>query len=88
MGKTRVHYVAPLAGAWIETLACLMYPSRLYVAPLAGAWIETLASDAFLDARVAPLAGAWIETKAVDVDAGIIPSPPSRGRGLKPIRAG
>ena len=33
--------VAPLAGAWIETIMSLPSVARLLVAPLAGAWIET-----------------------------------------------
>ena len=33
--------VAPLAGAWIETLAYQRLGMSLDVAPLAGAWIET-----------------------------------------------
>ena len=55
--------VAPLAGAWIETLALRMGRRCVRVAPLAGAWIETL--KRWLSDRahgVAPLAGAWIET--------------------------
>ena len=33
--------VAPLAGAWIETLDKLKIIYHIIVAPLAGAWIET-----------------------------------------------
>ena len=58
-------YVAPHAGAWIETIYLLwrIWPKDA-VAPHAGAWIETTCpltpvSNAF----VAPHAGAWIETK-------------------------
>ena len=56
--------VAPLAGAWIETLALLLAGCSGYnVAPLAGAWIETLHTRFLpLPKYVAPLAGAWIET--------------------------
>ena len=35
-------YVAPLAGAWIETLKSLIIFCIFVVAPLAGAWIETV----------------------------------------------
>ena len=35
-------YVAPPAGAWIETLLVLVLVLVLVVAPPAGAWIETL----------------------------------------------
>jgi len=59
-----LRYVAPLAGAWIET-GSSWFPDarRLIVAPLAGAWIETDAGSLVLVySSVAPLAGAWIET--------------------------
>ncbi len=36
--------VAPLAGAWIETIEPPAIPRRRKVAPLAGAWIETTIS--------------------------------------------
>ncbi len=35
--------VAPLAGAWIETICGLGILDETEVAPLAGAWIETKA---------------------------------------------
>ena len=35
------HSVAPLVGAWIETLAEQDKKSKAEVAPLVGAWIET-----------------------------------------------
>ena len=39
-------FVAPLAGAWIETQYFHLKSSLLWeVAPLAGAWIETLCVD-------------------------------------------
>ena len=34
--------VAPLAGAWIETLCLILVYDSSPVAPLAGAWIETM----------------------------------------------
>ena len=55
--------VAPLAGAWIETVHTPKPRDTVAVAPLAGAWIETDESgDDHDDDDVAPLAGAWIET--------------------------
>ena len=54
------------------------------VAPLAGAWIET--EEVFCykgEVTVAPLAGAWIETGEVAFVTRLIPSRPSRARGLK-----
>ena len=55
--------VAPLAGAWIETVLTIFIFLRRSVAPLAGAWIETSTYNyAYSVNIVAPLAGAWIET--------------------------
>ena len=43
-------YVAPLVGAWIESVYFLVCVSRVYVAPLVGAWIERLMQiDILLD---------------------------------------
>ena len=90
--------VAPYAGAWIETCCGLDWridqvpaaPSSIRVAPYAGAWIETSTlgpDEATL--RVAPYAGAWIETNSSSVKPGHLfvgqESPPTRGRGLKPL---
>ena len=59
--------VAPLTGAWIETLPQLLDPREMVaVAPLTGAWIEThklLYNDHATYA--APPTGAWIETFGV-----------------------
>ena len=55
-------WVAPLAGAWIETLLEVTAHNYRAVAPLAGAWIETINQFAEIFGQVAPLAGAWIET--------------------------
>ena len=78
--------VAPLAGAWIETMEQLSSIDSPRVAPLAGAWIETILRHRLEKPReVAPLAGAWIETS---YEKGIMKtvagSHPSRVRGLKP----
>ena len=56
-------FVAPHAGAWIETfLPCCLQMQNL-VAPHAGAWIETCLNGIFASINfVAPHAGAWIET--------------------------
>jgi len=37
----KFQWVAPLAGAWIETLKRMRISTSARVAPLAGAWIET-----------------------------------------------
>ena len=61
----RLGKVAPLAGAWIETLVRVMFCFVLLVAPLAGAWIETkIPAWVAPLGHVAPLAGAWIETRS------------------------
>ncbi len=81
--------VAPLAGAWIETITGACSPTFLAVAPLAGAWIETFwLSISPLSPQVAPLAGAWIETSCGQGDRHLVGSPPSRGRGLKHYESG
>ena len=60
---TPVACVAPLAGAWIETIQVGYLGRKIFVAPLAGAWIETWKLlDLSSHQSVAPLAGAWIET--------------------------
>ena len=43
--QTQKYLVAPLAGAWIETLCCVVVSGGKLVAPLAGAWIETVLSN-------------------------------------------
>ena len=40
-----MNYVAPLAGAWIETRWLVTERALWAVAPLAGAWIETNCGD-------------------------------------------
>ena len=58
--------VAPLVGAWIETIIGFKGHSLFNVAPLVGAWIETVMSThCNVGWRVAPLVGAWIETPLV-----------------------
>jgi len=79
-------YVAPRAGAWIETFSGDFYDrASVEVAPRAGAWIETWihpVMDRVL--AVAPRAGAWIETSSVtDVTWTNATSRPVRARGLK-----
>ena len=39
--------VAPLAGAWIETVVAFELKRIVDVAPLAGAWIETGRTEAY-----------------------------------------
>ena len=76
--------VAPLVGAWIETVmnghAALMQG----VAPLVGAWIETWYYDYKMYRQtVAPLVGAWIETCITFFVLHDVQSHPSWVRGLK-----
>ena len=78
------HYVAPLVGAWIETLPDSQTETNPEVAPLVGAWIETnMPYHGSVIPTVAPLVGAWIETWT---DTGVfvfLKSHPSWVRGLK-----
>ncbi len=59
----KMNWVAPHAGAWIETMHSIFYLFMTEVAPHAGAWIETPSSATIQGySEVAPHAGAWIET--------------------------
>ncbi len=61
--KPSSEFVAPHAGAWIETPHDFVFEQFNKVAPHAGAWIETsLAHETTEGVTVAPHAGAWIET--------------------------
>ena len=87
-GKTTL-YVAPRAGAWIETWQWCNSACLPGVAPRAGAWIETQSNNVgILFFSVAPRAGAWIETRLMTGWLFGGTSPPARGRGLKLISLG
>ena len=78
--------VAPLVGAWIETIADAVVISLALVAPLVGAWIETWLEAAEPHAsRVAPLVGAWIETNAVRAGAGAAGVAPLVGAWIETV---
>jgi len=65
VGKSNIEsgFVAPYAGAWIETKHGSGSQKRQSVAPYAGAWIETIYGvPSAWSGTVAPYAGAWIET--------------------------
>ena len=56
-------FVAPRAGAWVETTTNTSRSMGWAVAPRAGAWVETkVAMTAEQAEIVAPRAGAWVET--------------------------
>ena len=58
-----ISWVAPFAGAWIETISLTASSAAAMVAPFAGAWIETSSLVRVAGKiSVAPFAGAWIET--------------------------
>ena len=82
--RTKSRNVAPLVGAWIETVALRTENTEDNVAPLVGAWIETrYVQTRSEQMEVAPLVGAWIETDAtIDINPQI-KSHPSWVRGLK-----
>ena len=78
------YFVAPRAGAWIETPSVKNSQNLPEVAPRAGAWIETmLLIHQSPHTLVAPRAGAWIETIIVSGPAATGLSPLVQGRGLK-----
>ena len=80
------HYVAPHAGAWIETHKLKLRNFYPVVAPHAGAWIET-SDNILLDEGVLcrpPMRGRGLklmEPKSIFKGS---TSPPMRGCGLKP----
>ena len=56
-------YVAPLAGAWIETLSCELSNLHDESRPSRARGLKPYQNiDTPYARRVAPLAGAWIET--------------------------
>ena len=82
------YYVAPLAGAWIETMEIALKYFKIIVAPLAGAWIETLCQISFNNlfwshpSRVRGL--KHLKNESI---TRCLLSHPSRVRGLKPAAA-
>ena len=79
-----VMFVAPPAGAWIETQNAHIKRKHHWVAPPAGAWIETAHFYYSLVCEtVAPPAGAWIETGIEAVEENLITSRLPQARGLK-----
>ena len=78
------YIVAPLVGAWIETMPKASKSAEGKVAPLVGAWIETgHAARLKAGSSVAPLVGAWIETVQIRGKTHVVRSHPSWVRGLK-----
>ncbi len=58
-----LRWVAPRAGAWVETGSGAPEDWLVPVAPRAGAWVETTwLTSTSTCWRVAPRAGAWVET--------------------------
>ena len=82
--NTKRNAVAPFAGAWIEMSLDVANYLGDTVAPFAGAWIE-MHRNWFLCRvdSVAPFAGAWIEINSMTFKTYVLPSHPSRVRGLK-----
>ena len=74
-------FVAPRAGAWIETSMIKRHSPFSQVAPRAGAWIETFGVWSVTErAFVAPRAGAWIETSQLGAARIIVQCRAPRGR--------
>ena len=73
--------VAPVTGAWIETIQPSIRSLSDQVAPVTGAWIETSEGvRAGKAADVAPVTGAWIETPTKRREASTSPSRARHGR--------
>ena len=77
-------YVAPLVGAWIETLSASQKSAYRESHP---SWVRGLKLrhryHHRLELRVAPLVGAWIETSGYKIEVKMMSSHPSWVRGLK-----
>ena len=59
-------FVAPIVGAWIESLQYKHYCHHRQVAPIVGAWIEINNLSASISLiLVAPIVGAWIEMNMI-----------------------
>ena len=72
-------YVAPRAGAWIETTWPLVNSPLPLVAPRAGAWIETSCPTIYTDKiRSPPVRGRGLKRSAFGV-AGLHPRRPPCG---------
>ena len=81
--------VAPLAGAWIETLLLRYDDNAVKSRPSRARGLKQEKSCILhIISLVAPLAGAWIETGfgMLRVDDRLM-SRPSRARGLKLVKA-
>ena len=86
VGSLHSIVVAPLVGAWIETIIWYFCKLAVDVAPLVGAWIETkIPRPGDYSLEVAPLVGAWIETMPWYLYPYWMMSHPSWVRGLKPL---
>ena len=79
--------VAPLAGAWIETITNFGKESVCLSLPLRERGLKQTVKIKQLETMiVAPLAGAWIETEPdFEIFSIIDTSLPLRERGLKPV---
>ena len=73
--------VAPLVGAWVETLGRSTRRRASVVAPLVGAWVETNGLARLKgEEAVAPLVGAWVETDSLTVVTDGVSGRAPRGR--------
>jgi len=81
-------FVAPRAGAWIETGDIVKVRKLNKVAPRAGAWIETALNVDVCPCGVSPLAqGRGLKRRGRGVNGQNRQSPLAQGRGLKLPRA-
>ena len=78
--------VAPCVGAWIETIAALMWDSAGVVAPCVGAWIETLLSESSRQQTQShPVWVRGLKLRWLSIYGILWPSHPVWVRGLKRV---
>ncbi len=79
-------YVAPRAGAWIETYAAACEQLKAEVAPRAGAWIETVRLPLFAMINTSlPVRERGLKLRLRQLELNVLESLPVRERGLKPM---
>ena len=83
-------FVAPRAGAWVETYLSTHVPSKSHVAPRAGAWVETcIRYHSITPGQSHPVRVRGLkQSNQKSLAPKIFPSHPVRVRGLKHIQDG
>ena len=66
---TKIGYVTPCVGVWIETTTMRTYFAQVEVTPCVGVWIETENQQKpYTTLWVTPCVGVWIETENILYD--------------------